>query len=306
MAFEEYVRSEVVADYAEGFLTRREALRRLMLLGVGATAAGALLAACGGGSSKSSAASTTTVPSIAGTTAAGGAAAPVGPAPLATEAVTFPGPAGQLKGSWSAAPAPKGAVLIIHENQGLTPHFVSLPGRLAASGYSALAVDLLSRKGGTGAFGDPAAATAALTAIPLPDLVADMESALTEVLHRVGQHKAGVMGFCFGGGLVWSLLAAGEARLAAACPFYGPLPDDHDFSRAKAAVLAFYGETDARVDATRDAAVAALAAADLAHEIKTEPGAGHAFFNETKPSFVRAAAADAYAALLDWFGRYLS
>jgi len=299
MAFEDYVRSEVVADYAEGFLTRREALRRLMLLGVGATAAGALLAACGG-SSKSSA------PSTSGTTAAGGAAAPVGPAPLATEAVEFPGPAGRLKGSWSAAPAPKGAVLIIHENQGLTPHFVSLPGRLAASGYSALAVDLLSRKGGTGAFSDPAAATAALTAIPLPDLVADMESALTEVLHRVGQHKAGAMGFCFGGGLVWSLLAAGEARLAAACPFYGPLPDNHDFSGAKAAVLAFYGETDARVDATRDAAVAALAAADLPHQIKTEPGAGHAFFNETKPSFVRAAAADAYAAVLDWFGQYLS
>ena len=304
MAFEEYVRSEVVADYAEGFLTRREALRRLMLLGVGATAAGALLAACGG-SSKSTA-PTTTAPSTSGTTAAGGAAAPVGPPPLATEAVEFPGPAGPLKGSWSAAPAPKGAVLIIHENQGLTPHFVALPGRLAASGYSALAVDLLSRKGGTGAFSDPAAATAALTAIPLPDLVADMESALTEVLHRVGQHKAGAMGFCFGGGLVWSLLAAGEARLAAACPFYGPLPDNHDFSGAKAAVLAFYGETDARVDATRDAAVTALAAADLPHEIKTEPGAGHAFFNETKPSFVRAAAADAYAAVLDWFGRYLS
>ena len=306
MAFEEYVRSEVVADYAEGFLTRREALRRLMLLGVGATAAGAVLAACGGGSPKSSAASTTTAPSTSGTTAAGGAVAPVGPAPLATEAVAFPGPAGQLTGSWSAAPAPKGAALVIHENQGLTPHFVSLPGRLAASGYSALAVDLLSRKGGTGAFSDPAAATAALTAIPLPDLVADMESALTEVLHRVGQHKAGAMGFCFGGGLVWSLLAAGEARLVAACPFYGPLPDNHDFSRAKAAVLAFYGETDARVDATRDAAVAALAAADLPHEIKTEPGAGHAFFNETKPTFVRAAAADAYAAVLDWFGRYLS
>jgi carboxymethylenebutenolidase len=295
MAFEDYVRSEVVADYAEGFITRREALRRLVLLGVGATAAGTLLTACGGGSSKSTSSSTT-----------GGAAQPVGPAPLATEPVTFPGPAGQLKGSWSAALNPKGAVLIIHENQGLTPHFVSLPGRLAASGYSALAVDLLSRKGGTGAFTDLAAATAALTSIPLPDLVADMESALTELLRRVGSHKPGVMGFCFGGGLVWSLLAAGEARLAAACPFYGPLPDNHDFSRAKAAVLAFYGETDARVDATKDAAVAALAAADLPHEIKVEPGAGHAFFNDTKPSFVRAAAADAYTALLDWFGRYLS
>jgi carboxymethylenebutenolidase len=114
------------------------------------------------------------------------------------------------------------------------------------------------------------------------------------------------MGFCFGGGLVWSLLAAGEARLAAAAPFYGPLPDNHDFSKPKAAVLAFYGETDARVNSTRDAAVAALEAAKLPHEIKVEPGAGHAFFNDTKPSYVPAAAADAYSALLAWFGRHLS
>jgi len=306
MAFEEYVRSEIVADCAEGLLSRREALRRLMLLGVGAAAAGTLLAGCGDDSKKSdSASSSSTAPSSSTTTAAG-TAAPVGPAPLATEAVTFAGPAGQLKGSWSAAPTAKGAVLIIHENQGLTAHFVTLPGRLAASGYSALAVDLLSRKGGTGAFTDPGAATAALTGLPLPDLVADLRAGLDELLRRAGGHKPGVMGFCFGGGLVWSLLAAGEARLAAACPFYGPLPDNHDFSKAKAAVLAFYGETDSRVDATRDAAVAALEAAKLTHEIKVEPGAGHAFFNETKPSYVPAAAADAYAALLDWFGRYLS
>jgi carboxymethylenebutenolidase len=106
--------------------------------------------------------------------------------------------------------------------------------------------------------------------------------------------------------MVWSLLASGEDRLAAACPFYGPLPDQHDFSKAKAAVLAFYGETDQRVNASRDAAVAALEAAKLTHEIKVEPGAGHAFFNETKPSFNAAAATDAYTALLGWFGRYLT
>ncbi len=306
MAFEEYVQSEIVADCAEGLLTRREALRRLMLLGVGAAAAGTLLAGCGDDSSKSGsgASSSSTGPSST-TAAAGASAGPVGPAPLATEAVTFTGPGGPLKGSWSAAPASKGAVLIIHENQGLTPHFVSLPGRLAASGYSALAVDLLSRKGGTGAFTDSGAATAALTGLPLPDLVADMRAALDELLRRAGAHTPGAMGFCFGGGLVWSLLSAGEARLAAAVPFYGPLPPSPDFSKAKAAVLAFYGETDARVNGTRDAAVAALEAAKLTHEIKVEPGAGHAFFNETKPSFVPAAAADAYTRLLDWFGRYL-
>src|SRR5581483_9357469 len=240
-------------------------------------------------------------------TATVAAAAPVGPAPLATEAVTFAGPAGQLKASWSAAPQPKGAVLIIHENKGLTPHFVTLPGRLAASGYSALAVDLLSRKGGTDAFPDQAKATAELTGTPLPDLVADARAGLGELLRRVPGHKAGIMGFCFGGGMVWSVLAAGEDRLAAAAPFYGPLPDPHDFSKTKAAVLAFYGETDgARVNGGIEPAKAALTAAKLPHEVVVEPGAGHAFFNETGDRFNATAAADAYSRLLDWFGKYVS
>ena len=170
----------------------------------------------------------------------------------------------------------------------------------------ALAVDLLSRKGGTGAFPDMAQATAALTGIALPDLVADLRAGVDELLKRASGHKAGVIGFCFGGGLTWSLLAAGERRLAVACPFYGPLPDQHDFSKAKAAVLAFYGETDSRVNGTQQAAIDALEAAKLTHVIKVEPAAGHAFFNETKPSFNAAAAQHAYTNLLSWFGMHLS
>lgn len=301
MAFEEYVRGEIVDDCRQGLLTRREALRRLMLLGVGAAAAGVMLAGCSDDDSKDAVTTSTTAGSSSTT------AAPVGPAPLATEAVTFTGPAGEMKGSWSAAPQPKGAVLIIHENKGLTPHFVTLPGRLAASGYSALAVDLLSRKGGTGAFPDQAQATAALTGTPAGDLVADARAGLGELLRRVPGHKAGVMGFCFGGGMVWSVLAAGEDRLAAAAPFYGPLPDPHDFSKAKAAVLAFYGATDGdRVNGGIEPAKAALTAAKLPHEVVVEPGAGHAFFNETGERFNATAAADAHRRLLEWFGKYLS
>jgi carboxymethylenebutenolidase len=306
MAFEEYVQKEILADCAEGYLTRREALRRLMVLGVGATAAGVLLAGCSDDESAADAATSTTAAATTATTA-GGAAAPAGPAPLDSEAITFAGPAGELKGSWSAAPAPKGAVLIIHENAGLAPHFVSMPGRLAASGYSALAIDLLSRKGGTSAFADSAQATAALTGAATADLVADLRAGVDQVLHRAEGHKVGVMGFCFGGGMVWSLLAAGENRLAAAAPFYGPLPQGADLSRAKAAVLAFYAENDTRVNDTRQPAIAALQAAKLTHETVVEPGTGHAFFNDTRPDRYNAAAAtDAYNRLLQWFGRHLS
>ena len=52
--------------------------------------------------------------------------------------------------------------------------------------------------------------------------------------------KLAAIGFCFGGGMVWRLLASGEPRLAAAAPFYGPFPEGADLAGSKAAVLGIY------------------------------------------------------------------
>ena len=48
MALRDYLAGEVAEDCAAGFVTRREALRRLGLLGLGLASATTLLAACGG------------------------------------------------------------------------------------------------------------------------------------------------------------------------------------------------------------------------------------------------------------------
>ena len=68
--------------------------------------------------------------------------------------------------AWAPAAKPRGGVLVIHENRGLTDHIRQVAGRFAASGYSALALDLLSEEGGTGAFPGEAEVAAALSAIP--------------------------------------------------------------------------------------------------------------------------------------------
>jgi carboxymethylenebutenolidase len=296
VAFQRYLAEEVAIDHADGALSRREALWRLALLGLGVPAASALLAACDGGGAGEPAAP-------AATTA--GAAAPPGPA-VATQPITFPGPEGRtLQGAWAAATQPRGAVLVIHENRGLTDHIRSVAGRLAASGYSALAIDLLSAEGGTAALGDEARAMAALSSAPRERFVADMRAGLDELERRAAGRKLGAIGFCFGGGMVWLLLASGEPRLAAAAPFYGPLPSDADFSGSRAAVLGIYAEQDQRVNASREAAAAALERAELTHEIVTYPGANHAFFNDTGPRYDQEAATQAYAKVLDWFGSHL-
>ena len=60
-----------------------------------------------------------------------------------------------------------------------------------------------------------------------------MAAGLTELERRVPGAKLGIIGFCFGGGMVWTLLDAGEPRLAAAIPFYGPAPSAPDFAATR-------------------------------------------------------------------------
>jgi carboxymethylenebutenolidase len=69
-----------------------------------------------------------------------------------TEPITFPGPNGTLLAAWAPAVKPRGGLLVIHENRGLTDHIRTVASRFAAVGYSALALDLLSEEGGPAPF----------------------------------------------------------------------------------------------------------------------------------------------------------
>jgi carboxymethylenebutenolidase len=294
MALRDYVLQEIALDYRDALMTRREALRRFGLLGLGVSTAAAFLAACGGegGDDKKAGDGKPTTSGPPATAAA------------VAEDVTFAGPNGDLFGAWAEAPEPKGAVLVIHEIFGLSDHIKTIPARFAADGYSALAIDLLSEEGGTAAVGDDASGV--LGGAPDERILGDLRAGLDELERREPDAKLGVIGFCFGGGITWELLAAGEPRLAAAAPFYGPAPDNADFSESEAAVFAVYGELDARVNASRDAAEAALQAAGLTYEVKTFPGADHGFFNDTSPRYNAEAATTAYDDVLAWFDEHLA
>ena len=162
MALRNYLATEIALDHADGLLSRRDALHRLGLLGLSTVAASALLASCS---------SDATPAAAPGTAAPSAAAAPGSPAatPTAPRLRRRRGPrpvrgrdlprrhghdVRRLRGGEN----PKGAVLVVHENRGLTDHIRAVAGRLAGDGYTALAPDLLSRAGGTGASRDATAA----------------------------------------------------------------------------------------------------------------------------------------------------
>jgi len=294
MAFRDYLAGEVAQDCADGVLSRREALRRLALMGMSTAAATTVLAGCGGDDDGDAGA--TTSPAILAPTTT------VASAPAA-ETIEF---GAGLIGAYAGPADPERAVLLVHENRGLTPHFVDLVGRFAGEGYAALCVDLLSPEGGTAALGDEGAAVAALAARDAGALVADLRAGIDELQRRAPGAPVGAVGFCFGGAMVWTLLAAGEDRLAAAVPFYGPAPAEPDFSGARAAVLGIYAGLDDRVNATRPLAAAALDAAGLTYELRTFDGVDHAFFNDTGPRYDEAAATEAYALVLGWFEQHLA
>jgi carboxymethylenebutenolidase len=305
---QQYLAEEVAEDHADGIITRREAVRRLGLLGVGVAAASAMLTAeatarTGGGGHP-------------GHGHGGGGhgpghghghpeAATSSWAPVPREAIEFAGPNGKLLAAWAPATKPRGGVLVIHENRGLTEHIKNVAGRFAASGYSALALDLLSEEGGTGAFPGEAEIAAKLSEISGTNpgrFDTDMKAALGELQKRVPRHATlGAIGFCFGGGMIWRLLAAREPRLDAAAPFYGPFPTDGVLKGNKANVLGVYGGLDSRVNATMPAAKAALDAARLDYELLTFNEADHAFFNDTGARFNVPAAEEAWRRVIGWF-----
>jgi carboxymethylenebutenolidase len=289
---QKYLAEEIAEDLSDGIITRREAVRRLGLMGVTGAAASALLAAGA-------------APAIAKKRRRGRRSTETTWDPGDHQNITFAGPRGPLMGSWAPAAKARGAVLVIHENRGLTPHISRVATRFAASGWSALALDLLSEEGGTGSFGgDEGAISARLSEISATTpqrFDEDMKAGVSELKRRVRGRPLAAIGFCFGGGMVWRLLAARERRLDAAAPFYGPFPEGGSLKGIGADVLGVYAGMDDRVNATRDAAQAALEAARLKHEILTFAEAGHAFFNDTGARFDPHASAEAWRRTLNWF-----
>ena len=299
-----YLAEEVALDHVGGQLTRREALRQLGMMGISLAAASALLAACGDDGddqvvAPAGQASTTAAP-VATTVASPSTTRPAS-TPVPSQDVTFPGPRGTLMGAYAQAASAKGAVLIVHENRGLVEGTRAVAARFAGDGYSALAIDLVSgvNSGGTAAV--PASDVGALLSnSDVSDRRADLQAGFDELLKRNAGKKLGMIGFCFGGTVVWDYLATGDTRLAAAAPFYGGTVEGANYT-AKAAVLGVYGETDTRINATRDAAKANLVKAGVPHEIKTYAGVGHGFYSQVDSVQSK----QAYSDTLDWFDRYL-
>jgi carboxymethylenebutenolidase len=273
-------------DYTHDRISRRELLDRLTALAGGAAAASAVLAQI--------------APNYAQA-----AVVPEKDPRVSGERVQVPdGPAAYLARP-ADAPAPLPGLVIVHENRGLNPHIEDVARRAALDGFVALAPDFLTSAGGTPS--DPEKAREMIGALPAEEAVADARTAIAWLSQQPGVNgKVGIVGFCWGGGIV-GLVATSEPELDAAVVFYGRTPPVEAASSIRAPLLLHYAGLDERINADVPAFREALDRAKIRYELHMYEGANHAFHNDTSEARYSAEAAGlAWRRTVEFLKRELS
>jgi len=178
------------------------------------------------------------------------------------------------------APAP--VVIVMSYEPGLDDWMRSVADELAASGFIALAPDVLTglgpNKGNYDSFRSPDEAIRAIQTKVTPDQ--EMRQYLAAAAYGAklprANGKIGSIGFGPGGTLSFRF-AAEAPTVNAAVVYYGPAPNDAILQKVKVPVIAFYGEDDPDVTRTVDATAATMKRAGKSFESQTYPGATHHF-----------------------------
>ena len=222
-------------------------------------------------------------------------------------------------GTLPAAPAPHPAIVLIPDVRGLYAHYRDVAQRFASEGFATLALDVYSREGAP-EISDVASALRWMRGLPDERVLGDVGGAVGFLAERpdVRSEAVGITGFCMGG--QYTLMAACSVPgIAAAVSWYGMLSyaeksahkprSPLDMAAALACpYLGFFGADDGLspeqdVERLRKA----LQGTGKQFEIVTYAGAGHAFFNDSRPDGYRPeAAADSWKRALAFFRRHLT
>jgi carboxymethylenebutenolidase len=207
--------------------------------------------------------------------------------------------------AWPAAAAPVPGLVLIPDVRGLSDHYRDVARRFAAAGFFTLALDLYSREGPP-VLPDMDAVMRWMAALSDARILGDVAGAVAYVAARpeTAGRRVGITGFCMGG--QYALLAACTVPGIAACvSWYGMLRYPERTANRPASpldlaprlacpYLGLFGAEDALIPrADVEELRAILAREGKVFEIEVYAGAGHAFFNDTRPDAYRPAVAAA-------------
>ena len=237
---------------------------------------------------------------------------------IVTESVSWIRDGDALRGYLASPGGARGpGLVLIPDVRGLSEHYYDVARRFAAEGFVTLAVDLYSREGAPD-LPDMAAVFRRIASLPDPRVLADLQSAVDLVGARPEVDRVGITGFCLGG--QYALMAACTARGLCACvSWYGMLRyAERNALKPRSPLdlapnltcpyLGLFGEEDALIPtADVDELRGILDRTGKTFEIRSYRGAGHAFFNDTRPDAYRPeAAADAFPRATAFLRRHLT
>jgi len=300
---EQYLVEEELEHYRDGWISRREFLRRAVILGAGAATAAAM--------------ATSITPARRVRAAPAAQQSPFSVAAndpeVATDWVWYRSTDGVELRAYLAWPATaaisKGSpgVTICHANRGVNAHTQNVARRYARQGYVAIAPDLPSRTGtATDAFPDLPSLMAAYRQLTPEQNALDFAVSLDFLRAHpaVDENKLAATGFCFGGSVIWRL-ATIYPRLTAAAPHYGSNPPIADVPNIRAASFGVYASNDNRGNAGISELAAALNGAGARYKITIYPNSDHGFHDDTSNDYNAQTAAQAYVDTLNWFAEHL-
>jgi carboxymethylenebutenolidase len=120
----------------------------------------------------------------------------------------------------------------------------------------------------------------------------------------VNAERLGITGFCLGGGLTYQVSTM--YPFSASVPYYGANPKPIELvEKISGPVLAFYAGEDDRINQGIPAIAEAMVKYKKEFGMKVYKGAQHAFFNENRPVYNRAAAEDAWNLTIGFFNKHL-
>ncbi len=259
------------------------------------------------------------------------------------QTVTFKCPDGADMIAHVAAPKAEGShptIIVVHEAWGLNEQIKGVANRYAEQGFVAVAPHLFSRQKDLTEQviekammrmwqvppekrNDPTAIQALMASLSENERKIvnffftgreTAEKAMTEdilslvacvkAFENVDPERLGITGFCLGGGLTYQL--ATMYPFSAAVPFYGANPKPLDsVAKISGPVFGIYAGEDQRITCGVPALVESMITHKKTFQLKIYQGTQHAFFNENRPSYNKAAAEDAWAMALAFFNRYL-
>ena len=229
---------------------------------------------------------------------------------LTSEMVQFTSPGGNINAYVSRPKDGKnlGTVIVIHENRGLIGHIKDVARHFAKDGFAAIAVDCMSRIGGSDKWNGSDDATKEIQKVT-GDMVAEDLTAAVAYMKKQNyvNGKCGVVGYCWGGGQ--SLNFATKCKdLNAAVVYYGRNPTPlESVANIPCAVMGNYGEDDPNIMPGVEPLKAAMAKAGKSFDVKVYPGAKHAFNNNTNADrYHPEAAKDAWARTVGFFKKNLA